>query len=459
MAAPIFEITADPGLDGKIYYLPLAPQSKDHKERYKVCARLRLVNKTAGQASVKITGISLSFPGKGSFDMEMVPEKNMEPENGVVALNAAATWHNGSWREDEDAPAQYNQVYLDGPAPTKMTVSVTCDGFTRNYIQTFDLIRWGDPTGDGPLLLPFVRHELDDDEYVVTSARHFYNGGNSGTQIFAYDISIQARRNGEWSGARVANPTKNTDSRVFGRPVRGMGDGEVIDVIDGYGPGPYHSTAEGFWDNDYGAGNRTDHYGSNTVWVRYGDLEVGYMHLKRGSIAVETGDAVWPGRKLAEAGNSGNTKGSPHLHMECRVASNNRLCAMTFRNTWQLERELVPADNGPGRRVRIDDQGVCEQAAALRPFATQLAPPTLGRVDVEYAEIAAEVFGGVSKGGDGFVIVNGKLKRVPPRGIKGALLQAIVELEAAEEMERKAGDKAVAAATAKLQKALAAGVK
>lgn len=459
MSAPIFEISADPGVNGKIYYLPLAPQSKDHQERYKVCARLRLVNKTTGRRAVTITGIRLAFEGHGSFDMEMVPEKNMEPEDGVLAFDEAATWHNGSWRETEDSPAQYNQIYLDGPAPTKMTVSVTCAGFTRNYTQTFDLIRWGDPTGDGPLLLPFVRHELDDDEYVVTSARHYYNGGNGGTQIFAYDISIQARRNGEWSRNRVANATKNTDSRVFGRAVRGMGDGEVIDVIDGFGPGPLHSSDEGFWDNEFGAGNRTDHYGSNTVWVRYGALEVGYMHLKRGSITVEKGDAVWPGRKLAEAGNSGNTKGSPHLHMECRVASNNRLCAMTFRNTWQLERELVPADNGPGRRVRIDDQGVSEQTAALRPFATQLTPPTLGRVDVELEAIVGEVFGGVSKGGDGFVIVNGKLKRVPPRGIKAALLQAIVELSAAEELERKAGDKAIAAATAKLQKALAGGVR
>lgn len=443
MSAPIFEISADPGLNGKIYYLPLAPQSKDHQERYKVCARLRLVNKTTGRNSVTIIGIRLSFEGHGSFDMEMVPEKNMNPEDGVLAFDEAATWHNGSWRETEDSLAQYNQVYLDGPAPTKMTVSVTCAGFTRNYTQTFDLIRWGDPTGDGPLLLPFVRHELDDDEYVVTSARHYYNGGNSGTQIFAYDISIQARRSGEWSRNRVANATKNGDSRVFGRAVRGMGDGEVIDVI------------EGFWDNEFGAGNRTDHYGSNTVWVRYGALEVGYMHLKRDSITVETGDAVWAGRKLAEAGNSGNTKGSPHLHMECRVASNNRLCAMTFCNAWQLERALVPADNGPGRRVRIDDQGVCEQTAALRPFATQFTPPTRGRVDVEYEAIVGEVFGGASKGGDGFVIVNGKLKRVPPRGIKGALLQAIVDISAAEELERKAGDKAIAAAAAKLQKALA----
>ncbi len=205
MSAPIFEISADPGLNGKIYYLPLAPQSKDHQERYKVCARLRLVNKTTGRRAVTITGIRLSFEGHGSFDMEMVPEKNMQPEDGVLAFDEAATWHNGSWRESEDSPAQYNQVYLDGPAPTKMTVSVTCADFARNYTQTFDLIRWGDPTGDGPLLLPFVRHELDDDEYVsprraiiimaVTAARR------------SSPMTSASRRGGTANGRATALPT------------------------------------------------------------------------------------------------------------------------------------------------------------------------------------------------------------------------------------------------------------
>ena len=40
------------------------------------------------------------------------------------------------------------------------------------------------------------------------------------------------------------------------------------------------------------------------------------------------------------------------------------------------------------------------------------------------AWIVAEVFGDVSKGGDGFVIVGGKLYKVPPRTPKFKLLDA-----------------------------------
>jgi Peptidase family M23 len=379
----------------------------------------------------------------------------MEPEDGKLDYDKSAAWHNGSWRVDKESPWQYNQVYRDGPAPTKLTVKVSCKGFSQPYSQNFDLIRWGNPTGNGALLLPFVRHELADDEYVVTSAVHGYNGAISGTQIFAYDISIQARTNGDWNRNFIADPTKNKDSRIFGRSVRAMAPGEVIKIEDGFKPGEFHSVDEGFWDNEFGAGNRTDsHYGSNTVWVRYGDLEVGYHHLRRGSIVVEVGDVVSPGRKLAEAGNSGNTQGAPHLHMECRVAATNKLCGMTFRNTWQLERTLVPADNSPGKRVRIDDQGICQQAAALRPFATNFVPPRATLADPEVGAIFAEIFGGVANDGGGFFIINGKLHRVPPRGIKWQLLNAIAEIGEAEELGTGAAAKPLKAIFAGLEKSL-----
>ena len=186
--------------------------------------------------------------------------------------------------------------------------------------------------------------------------------------------------------------------------------------------------------------------------VIYDDIMVIYSHLKADSIVVEPGDTVWPGRKLGEGGNSGNTKGSPHLHMECRLHPSGRLCGMTFKNSWMLARDLVPADNGPGRRVRLDKRGICKEKAALRPFATQFRPEPAGPDAAEMDAIVAEVFGGVSKGGDGFVIVNGKLTRVPPRGIRADLLNAIAELDAIDEIGAKAG----AARTAAVAKKVAA---
>ncbi len=59
------------------------------------------------------------------------------------------------------------------------------------------------------------------------------------------------------------------------------------------------------------------------------------------------------------------------------------------------------------------------------------------------AIVATLVGPGVAAGAGGWVIVGGKLVRVPPRGPKYALLQALAVLDAAEEIEHPAGRKMV----------------
>lgn len=444
MARPVFIVEADLTKEETLYYLPLGAKSKDHGERIKLCMRLRITHDNSRHEVLTINRITFSFPGSslGVEEMDMVPERNMDPEDGVLRRGNTANWFNGSWR-DANEDWHFNQVYLDAPAPQRVQVNIYCKETDGPFSQSFDL---ASRTGT-PLLLPFKVEDSADDEYIVTSAVHNFNGPPDGTQIFGHDISIQARSGGEWRRTFVSNPSKNEDARIFGRPIRAQAHGVVHDVTTG------------FWDNEYGGGNRTDeHYGANRVIVIYDDLMVIYSHLKADSIVVQPGDFVWPGRKLGEGGNSGNTKGSPHLHMECRLHPSGRLCGMTFKNSWMLARDLVPADNGPGRRVRLDKRGICKEKAALRPFATQVRPPKLARPDVEMDEIVAEVFGGVSKGGDGFVIVNGKLTRVPPRGIRADLLNAIAELDAIDEIGARAG-RARTADVAKKIAAAAEGLK
>ena len=433
MARPALTLAVDLSQQDSVYYLPLGAKSNDDEERIKLAVRLRITHDDPDHDELTISAISFSFPGTDiqKIDMGMVPEKNMTPEDGKLRRGDTASWYNGSWRDAND-DWHRNQVYLDTPAPRRITFHISCEETSQAFTETFDLLPW---TGE-PLLLPFAVEDLDEDEYIVTSAVHNYNGVPGGTQIFAHDISIQARVDGEWTRSRIATPTSNEDSRIFGRAVRAQGDGVV------------HAVESGFWDNDYGAGNRTDHYGSNTVWVDYGNLRVGYMHLRRDSIGsqIVPGLHVQAGRKLGEAGNSGNTKGSPHLHMECRLLPDGKLCGMTFKKSWMLARALVPADGTHGPRVNLKSRGICKETAALRPFARRHVP--LARKSVEELDsIVAEVFGGTSKGGDGFVIVNGKITRVPPRGIKSDLLKALVALDEADELSgAEAGRRATAVA-------------
>jgi hypothetical protein len=53
--------------------------------------------------------------------------------------------------------------------------------------------------------------------------------------------------------------------------------------------------------------------------------------------------------------------------------------------------------------------------------------------------ISGKVFGGVANDGGGFIIVNGKIIRIPPRGPKYAIMQSLVALDAAEEIDHPQG--------------------
>jgi len=436
MSQPNLIIEPHPAQQDTIYYLPLAPESLDHDERLKIVVSMDIRN--VGNTQVTVNNISFSFPGTDRPTETMESEQDtIDPEGGILIPGGTATWCNGSYTNAQ-GEKRYNQIYLDLPAPRRITINVHCAGFTHPHSQTFDLAAWR-PSAANAFIMPFSLDDLDDDEYIDTSAKHWYNGGARGLQAYGHDIKLIARVNGNWSSKRTAAATKNTDIRIFGRRVRAMADGVVVQVEDGHP------------DNDYGV--QTEGAEANFVRVRHGTLEVKYSHLKQDSIVVANGQSVIAGQKLGEGGNSGHSGGTPHLHIESRTVANHTLRAFNFTRAWQLERSLVPIDGTPGRRVSMDRRGVCEKSAAIRPFGTRQVPvgPT---VKAELDAMVAEVFGGISKGGDGFVIINGKLIRVPPRGIKGQLLHALVALDAADDLDKVSAEQSRTVALTELARAL-----
>lgn len=68
---------------------------------------------------------------------------------------------------------------------------------------------------------------------------------------------------------------------------------------------------------------------------------------------------------------------------------------------------------------------------------------TRANIPDELKGISAEVFGGVASDGGGFIIVGGKIVKIPPRGPKWALLQAMVALDAAERIDHATGPRLV----------------
>jgi hypothetical protein len=290
-----------------------------------------------------------------------------------------------------------------------------------------DLVPEEDPTGKGTVFIPFSVDDLASNEYVVARGLHAGAGGARGKQIFGHDFAIETLLpNGEWTRlvAGVTEATENAHHRVFGRTVLAIADGEIDEAVD------HHP------DNPLGAKNKNP----NFMWIRHGKMQVYYSHLKQNSIKVRSGRVV-AGQRLAEVGNSGNTNGIPHLHMHGQDADSITLRGFAFKRAKILERAQV-ISSGPDAWVWLNTRGIPRERCAVRPSEHRTIPD-LGR-EFELAKLwVAEVFGGVAQGGDGFVLVGGKIVKVPPRGPKWALLQSLIALEAAEKIDHPSAQKII----------------
>lgn len=437
--APKLDIQVQPSDGNNLYYLPLAPKFAGQTERLKIGLRLKITN--LGSEPVRVTNITFSYPGTSLEDEEFTGEQDsIDPEGGEISPAATATWSNGRVGD------VHNEVYLDAPAPAKLKINVHCNNFTFPDSVTMDLVPWVDPTGHGPVIMPFAVTNLEDDEYLDMSGEHGYPGGSDGKQIFAHDIRVIAQVNGTWTSRHAGmEGNENSHIRIFGMPVRAIADGTVFHVVDQWDDNnPVDGNIEGV------------PVEGNHVWITHGNLEVEYGHLRRGSIIVSDGQTVKAGQKLGEAGNSGNTKGTPHLHLQGRDTTTNTLRGFVFKNAWMVERSKVPP-SGPSPRVQLRAQGICKPKAVVRPF--RRGGGGFGfAADHDLVEtLVAEVFGGTSQGGDGFVIVGGKFVKVPPRGPKWDLLQSLIKLDGVEQLDGQAQSRArreVAAALAKISKEL-----
>lgn len=110
---------------------------------------------------------------------------------------------------------------------------------------------------------------------------------------------------------------KGTDLRLLsmadmarGVPVLAMSRGTVLRTRDGMPDRIIDSDAE----RAAVAGREC---GNGIVVAHAGGFETQYCHMKRGSLAVKSGDGIEPGRKLGEIGASGMVQ-FPHVHVEVR---------------------------------------------------------------------------------------------------------------------------------------------
>ena len=165
---------------------------------------------------------------------------------------------------------------------------------------------WGDPA------------ELQPAEYWVSQGAT-HDVGTAGTQIFAYDVGVEA-----WSGDGSdagwtplmpgTDGTKNEHYRCFGKSVHAVAGGVVLAFRNDFPLNPIPGTVSDDIKqqiNQLGDGN------GNFFCIGGGGETVLYAHMQPGSLnpaLLSAGAKVTQGQFLGKLGNAGSSYG-PHLHI------------------------------------------------------------------------------------------------------------------------------------------------
>ena len=133
--------------------------------------------------------------------------------------------------------------------------------------------------------------------FVLNGGHSVLLNGHSPNESYALDL-VRLGTNGRThtGGAGAAL----SEYAGFGWPVLAPADGRIVEATDGNADSP--------------AGTNSDH--SNHLLIDIGSGRyVSMAHLKQGSVAVEVGDVVRNGQRVAAVGNNGNSL-EPHLHLQ-----------------------------------------------------------------------------------------------------------------------------------------------
>ncbi len=373
MAAPNLSIAVEPAERGTAMYLPLAPAKSTQKGIAKVVLRLVITNNES--TDVTVTGIRFGFPGtlvlpiamKGvQLVLDPAGSTTAAEAQGTIPAGSSATWSNGRVDLDTGEGENWHEnMVFTSFAPTQVQVEVTCAGYRSPAKVTRRLAPYTSPTPTGALLFPFAAGDLRSGEYVVTSGRHWANGGAAGTQIYAHDIGIQAVNSGTWSQLLSGKPSSKNDSyRIWGKPVRAMADGLVEswlatmddNTVLGAFPDPTPSPVSG-----------------NHFWIRHGDVYALYAHLQKDSLPAALmvkGAPVTAGQSLGLAGNSGNST-NPHTHIHMvKGSKSGALRGIPFRNAWVLDHAAYTPPGPDDPWVPIADRGVSRDEVSIWPAST-----------------------------------------------------------------------------------------
>jgi murein DD-endopeptidase MepM/ murein hydrolase activator NlpD len=290
MAAPNVGITPEPQQYGRVVYLPLSAGSAQGAGNAQLSLTVSIENNHGDD--LRLNKVTLTFADPSAPTESIAADLR-------IGEGATQLW----FHEAGD------NVLLDFPAPTEVTIWLRFDGFTDQASETFPLAAFVSPLPGGAYRFPSDLAALERGEY--WDGRGAAHGASvAGVQLFGYDMGV-VRYDEETGWTRLVpggSLGNNEDYLVWGKPIVAMADGFVQSWLDGEPTNP--NPPEDVW-SEPASGN------GNHFYIQHGDALVLYAHMQPGTLnpdLVEDGATVTRGAQLGLAGNSGSSDG-PHLHI------------------------------------------------------------------------------------------------------------------------------------------------
>ncbi len=313
-------------------------------------------------------------------------------------------------------------IYLpENFEPNLVFINLYCDGYDQPFLVMKLMRRHSSPVAGGSYLFPGKAKDMKPGEYWNTASLH--STSSYGSQLFAYDMGVRGwdgTKNGYSDLLPGTDGCKNSDYRVYGKPVYAMADGTVARFRDDVAenPMPWRLVGDtkrtcpteaekkafdcGTLPKDTGAGNFFS--------IQSGDEMSGYAHLQAGSLnpnLTRKGARVRAGDFLGLVGNAGCST-APHIHFDV-VQIHNRaqieidplnnhpsvlsLRPLIFHDIYTIDFSLLTGrDPKPEKWSKVNDQAIPAVGSAIwaSPKVPCFYPPE--RVEVAFHGVAETDF-------------------------------------------------------------------
>jgi hypothetical protein len=266
-----------------------------------------------GTSQVDLDKVTIEYKRNG-----LPVTKNITLPMDQLKVEPNYTW---CWQNGREYHESGDVVFLEAPFPTEATFRFYFKAYAAPIVLKKKLKAYA-----AAFDLPFAKKDLETDEYWTGYSMH---GG--GDQVFAYDLGVKGYKDG-WTSLAEGDGTKNSDFRIWGKPVYAMADGYVLEALNvcpnngapipgGLSDADFDAAMTEQKNKYWGAYEEQGGGGGNHLVIRHGGMVALYAHMQKGTISskfLTKGALVKKGELLGLAGNSGNSSG-PHLHIHVKT--------------------------------------------------------------------------------------------------------------------------------------------